>query len=241
VPTAFASADELEPSELDGAPVRWPRPSALAAPLKAGHAKAREGADALGLRTVGDLLEHLPRDRRESRTIGALAPGEQATVVVEVRSIRSRPVRRRGMRPLVEATVADGTGVMKVAFFNQPWLVGKYPPGTRLVLHGVFEARNRFRVGSHAPTQEAAGAEEEVARYPATEGQRARTAGPRRRRRARARRRQARAERGRPAELVVAAVGGVTRRRPAAGVAPVVMALSTAAAASCGDATPEGD
>ena len=61
-----------------------------------------------------------------------------------MRSIASRPVRRRGMRPLVEATVGDGTGVMKVAFFNQPWLVGKYPPGTRLVLHGTYEARNRF-------------------------------------------------------------------------------------------------
>jgi ATP-dependent DNA helicase RecG len=170
VPTAFASADELDPSQLEGAPVRWPRPSALASPLAPGHAKAQEGADALGLHTVGDLLEHLPRDRREARTISALGPGEQATVVVEVRSITSRPVRRRGMRPLVEATVSDGTGVMKVTFFNQPWLVGKYPPGTRLVLHGVFEARNRFRVGSHAPTQEAAGAEEEVAHYPATDG-----------------------------------------------------------------------
>jgi ATP-dependent DNA helicase RecG len=48
--------------------------------------------------------------------------------------------------------------------------VRKYPPGTRLVLHGTFEARNRFRVASHAPTTEAAGAEEEVAHYPATEG-----------------------------------------------------------------------
>ena len=44
---------------------------------------------------------------REARTIAELAPDEVATVVVEVRSITSRPVRRRGMKPLVEATVAD--------------------------------------------------------------------------------------------------------------------------------------
>jgi ATP-dependent DNA helicase RecG len=170
VPTAFASARELAADELEAAPVRLPRPSALRAPLTTGNKRAAAAAEALGLHTVGDLLEHLPRDRREARTIAALAPGEQATVVVEVRSIASRPVRRRGMRPLVEATVADATGVMKVAFFNQPWLVGKYPPGTRLVLHGAYEARNRFRVASHAPTSEAAGGEEEVAHYPATEG-----------------------------------------------------------------------
>ena len=173
MPTGFASAQEVDAAVLQAAPVRLPRPSVLAEPIKPGHAKAAAAAETLGLRTVSDLLEHLPRDRREARTIGALAPGEQATVVGEVRSIASRPVRRRGMRPLVEATVGDGTGVMKVAFFNQPWLVGKYPPGTRLVLHGTYEARNRFRVTSHAPTSEAEAAaegEEAVAHYPATEG-----------------------------------------------------------------------
>jgi ATP-dependent DNA helicase RecG len=136
-------------------------------------AKSAAAAEALGLHTVGDLLLHLPRDRREARTVAELGPGEQATVVVEVRAISSRPVRRRGMRPLVEATVADETGPMKATFFNQPWLVQKYRPGTRLVLHGTFEARNRFRVSSHAPTTEAAGTDGghgAVAHYPATEG-----------------------------------------------------------------------
>lgn len=56
-------------------------------------------------------------------------PDEVATVLVEVRSITSRPVRRRGMKPLVEATVADASGVMKVTFFNQPWLQRRYPRG----------------------------------------------------------------------------------------------------------------
>jgi ATP-dependent DNA helicase RecG len=75
------------------------------------------------------------------------------------------------MRPLVEATVADGTGPMKVTFFNQPWLANKYKPGTRLMLAGKFEARNRFRVSTHAPTsEETAGHGGEVAQYPATKG-----------------------------------------------------------------------
>ncbi len=61
-------------------------------------------------------------------------------------------------------------GSMKVTFFNQPWLAQKYPPGTRLVLHGKFEARNRFRVQGHAPTAEATTGGDAVAHYPATEG-----------------------------------------------------------------------
>ena len=141
------------------------------------------GMQTLGLRTVGDLLEHLPSDSREARTVAALRAGEQATVAVEVRAISARPVRRRGMRPLVEATVFDATGTMRATFFNQPWLVERYPPGTRLLLHGKADARGGFSVSHHAPGADAAseippdpqprvgaGASDAVAHYPAAEG-----------------------------------------------------------------------
>src|SRR5947209_5069406 len=167
---AFATTRPLEPEELEDAPVRYPRPSRLEEPLELDGRKATQAAQSLGLLTIGDLLEHLPRDRREARAVAELSPGESATVVVEVRSISSRSVRRRGMRPLVEAVVADGTGVMKATFFNQPWLAHKYPPGTQLAIHGKFEARNRFRVQAHARTTEAVAGSDAVAHYPATEG-----------------------------------------------------------------------
>jgi len=172
-PSWFSTNEPLTDVDLREAAIRYPRPSRLREPLKVDGPKAQKAAAALGLVTVGDLLAHLPRDRREARTIAQLVPGESATVVVEVRSIASRPVRRRGMRPLVEATVADATGPMKVTFFNQPWLEQRYRPGTRLVLHGKYEARNRFRVQGHAVTGGPTGADgagEAVAHYPATEG-----------------------------------------------------------------------
>jgi ATP-dependent DNA helicase RecG len=170
VPTAFGSSEPLDGGALADAPVHYPRPSRLDGPLKLPGARARHAASTLGLETVGDLLEHLPRDRREARAVAELAVGESATVVVEVRGIASRSVRRRGMRPLVEATVADETGAMKATFFNQPWLVERYPRGTRLVLHGRYQARNRFAVQSHARTAEAVATADAVAHYPATEG-----------------------------------------------------------------------
>jgi ATP-dependent DNA helicase RecG len=168
--TGFSTAEALQRAELEAAPVHYPRPSRLRTPLQVDGAKAQAAAVTLGLVTVGDLLEHLPRDRREARAVAELVPGETATVVVSVRSIASRPVRRRGMRPLVEATVGDETGLMKATFFNQPWLVARYRAGTRLVLHGKYEARNRFRVQGHAPTAEAVAGVDAVAHYPASEG-----------------------------------------------------------------------
>jgi ATP-dependent DNA helicase RecG len=176
--TAFATPDPLEPSDLEAASVRYPRPSRLRAALAFDGAKTRRAAETLGLATVDDLLSHLPRDRREARAVAELVPGDSATVVVQVRSISSRSVRRRGMRPLVEATVADDSGAMKATFFNQPWLEQRYPVGTRLALHGKFEGRGgrgsglggQFRVQAHARTGDAVGGDGTVAHYPATEG-----------------------------------------------------------------------
>ena len=168
--TAFGSSEQLQHDQLEAAPVRYPRPSRLARALGLSGAKASRAAATLGLQTVGDLLEHLPRDRREARTVAQLIPGESATIVVEVRRISSRSVRRRGMRPLVEAAVGDETGSLRATFFNQPWLVERYPPGTRLVLHGSLSGRRRFNVQDHARTAGAAASGGAVAHYPASEG-----------------------------------------------------------------------
>jgi ATP-dependent DNA helicase RecG len=168
--TAFGTHDELDREALSAAPIRWPRPSRLLAPVGWEPRPAAEAAETLGLTTVGDLLAHLPRDSGEARTIAELAPDETATVIVEVRSISSRPVRRRGMKPLVEATVTDGTGVMKATFFNQPWLKDAYRAGTRLMLAGKYQGANRFRVNTHARTDAVAAAGEAASQYPATKG-----------------------------------------------------------------------
>jgi ATP-dependent DNA helicase RecG len=171
---AFASRRCLSRAEMLQAQVRWPRPSRLEDPLDVPRGKLADGLKALGLTSVGTLLEHLPRDSREARTVDALRAGEQATVAVQVRMIAARPVRRRGMKPLVEATVFDATGTMHATFFNQPWLVQRYEPGTRLVLHGKTTARGTFNVAHHAVGNDLgahpADTPGEIAHYPATEG-----------------------------------------------------------------------
>ncbi|MFZ2113507.1 MAG: ATP-dependent DNA helicase RecG [Solirubrobacteraceae bacterium] len=170
-PVGFADVQPLTRAQMLAAPVRWPRPSRLAEPLDLPVGKTTDGMAALGIETVSDLLEHLPRDHREARMVAALREGEQATVAVQVRSIASRAVRKRGMRGLVEASVFDGSGSMRATFFNQPWLASRYPPGTRLVLHGKADRGGRFRVSHHAIGSEiATGETGSVAHYPAAEG-----------------------------------------------------------------------
>jgi ATP-dependent DNA helicase RecG len=164
---AFASPDELEPE-----PARRPAPSLLDEPLEVKPARAAKAAEALGLETVGDLIEHFPfrhEDRGDVRPIASLVQGEDATIVAEVRRISSR--RARGRLTIQQATVVDESGPTKATWFNQPWLVDRIPAGTRLVLHGRFQGHKR---GLNVSEYELAGAVTShttgvVPVYPATE------------------------------------------------------------------------
>jgi ATP-dependent DNA helicase RecG len=136
---AFGSSEPLE-AEVGSRP----RPSVLDTPLEVKPVRAAKAAEALGLDTVGDLLEHFPRehaDRREARTIASLSAPEDVTVIAEVRRISSR--RARGRLTIQQATVVDETGPVKAVWFNQPWLVDRLPAGTRLVLHGRYGGPRR--------------------------------------------------------------------------------------------------
>jgi ATP-dependent DNA helicase RecG len=165
-PTQFASSDPLP----DGGHPRIARPGRLDRELEFPGEKAEKAGAKLGLSSIAALLDHIPRDRRAARTIGELVEGETATVVVEVLTITSRQVRRRGMKPLVAARVSDETGTMGVTFFNQPWLERRYRPGTRLLLTGKYQGQRGFRVNEHAETGELVSTGEDMATYPASEG-----------------------------------------------------------------------
>src|SRR6266480_4440495 len=175
-PLRFASAEALGHEAMARAPLRsFPRPSLLAEPLDVAHRRTAAALEALGIETPGDLLEHLPfrhEDRREARPIVSLVPGESATVIGDVRRISTRRARRG--RPMVEATVADESGVVKAVWFNQPWLADRLSPGSRLVLHGKRADRDRFWVSSHevaeGVTPDDVRAEGMTPVYPATDG-----------------------------------------------------------------------
>ena len=89
------------------------------------------------IRTVLDLLTHYPRrhlDRTREASIGDLQPGEEATVVGEVRSSRTRQLR--GRRTLTEVVIGDGGHQLRLTFFNQRWREKQLTPGMSVLVHG---------------------------------------------------------------------------------------------------------
>ncbi len=153
-PLAFASGEPLERERLLAGPLRsCPRPSALERPLttlRGAGPKLSAAAAELGIESLGDLLRHLPRayrDQADPIGLGELRLGEEATVRVEVRSARTRPTRRRRLT-ILEAKVADETGVATAIWFNRAWLAERLVPGTRLLARGKLEKRG-FTVAEH--------------------------------------------------------------------------------------------
>ena len=102
--------------------------------------KLAERLETMGIRSALDLLQHYPRryhDRTRTADIAELRLGEEATVVGEVRRIRSR--RGRNRRTIVDAVVYDGTDRLDIVFFNQPWREKTLPEGTEAAFFGKLE------------------------------------------------------------------------------------------------------
>ena len=162
-------------------PPRRPGPEAWIALLTELPGVGRTTADrarALGIRTVGDLLEHLPARYEDfdegARPVAGLVAGEEATVRVRLDAIAVQRTRRRNLR-IVRARVHDDSGRMAALWFNQQHLARILHPGDELLLRGRVseDGRREMAVRSHevlgGPASEGVHTQGLVPVYPATE------------------------------------------------------------------------
>ncbi|MEQ8439817.1 MAG: ATP-dependent DNA helicase RecG [Ilumatobacter fluminis] len=99
--------------------------------------KKRTALAAFDVHNVLDLVTNYPRrwvDRTNEARIADLVPGEEALVLVTVRTVTKRMTRNR--RTMVNVQVGDGSGRMHVVFFNQPWRERQLKEGLQIALYG---------------------------------------------------------------------------------------------------------
>ena len=102
--------------------------------------KREEQLANLGIRTIRDLVYHIPRDyadRRELSAIADLVEGATATIEAEVVSARSRHLRR-GFA-LTEASLRDATGSVRAVWFGRAYLARTFKPGSRGLFTGLVD------------------------------------------------------------------------------------------------------
>ncbi len=98
--------------------------------------------EAKGLLTVEDLIGYVPfryEDRSNMKTIGQVAPGEMATVIAEVRSVKVSGFKRRSLG-LFEARFSDASRATLVGkWFHGGYLANVLAEGMKIALFGKVE------------------------------------------------------------------------------------------------------
>ncbi|MBI3165874.1 MAG: ATP-dependent DNA helicase RecG [Anaerolineales bacterium] len=103
--------------------------------------KSAESLERLGMKTLGDMLYYFPRryeDYTLLKPIQSLMYGDVVTVLGTIQSVHNRPVRG-GKMNIIEVVIADGTGSMRVTFFNQPWLLNRFKVGDAISVSGKID------------------------------------------------------------------------------------------------------
>ena len=155
---------------------------ALGTPLKnaLGDKTATALEKGLGLNTVGDLLRHYPRRyarHGELTDLAHLPLDEEVTVLAEVAKVMGRPYKNK-KGSILEVTVTDGRGTLKLTFFNQAWRQKQLQVGRQGFFAGKVTVFNGVRQLTHPdyelidarPTMDVnAFTDELIPVYPATE------------------------------------------------------------------------
>ena len=116
--------------------------------LKGVGERKAEALASVGVENLADLLTYYPRryvDRTNEARIRDLVVGEEAMVLATVERASSRRTRGRPPRTLVTVDVTDGSGHLRVTFFNQAWRERQLTPGTTAALFGKLEMFNGRR------------------------------------------------------------------------------------------------
>ncbi len=135
-----------------------PSTQGLTAPLTVIHGigpRSAESLSILGLNTLGDLLYYFPRrydDYSTLKPINRLQYGEDLTVIGTVQTISNRSAKG-GQMQITEAVLGDGTGYVRLTWFNQPWLTSQILPGKSIVVSGKIDMY-LGRLGMNSPDWE---------------------------------------------------------------------------------------
>ena len=118
--------------------------------------KRAEALEAKGIRSVEDVLFHLParyQDWRERRSIAQLEPGTIAVVEGTLSGVRERPMPGARWRRLVTASLTDTTGAqLRLVWFNLPsYMRGRMPDGLRVAAYGRVTKADDGRVEMMQP------------------------------------------------------------------------------------------
>lgn len=97
----------------------------------------------LGISTVGELLCYYPREYEIFRHIESISGIVEGRMVIIEGSLMSKPrTTRHGNLKIIECDIKDATGILRVVWFNMPFLMKTLHMGTKYILRGTVVNKN---------------------------------------------------------------------------------------------------
>ena len=111
--------------------------------LKGVGPKTAEVLKKHGIRTVKDFFYNLPRDYENYEKPTSIAEIRPGKVVVrgKIDSLSTRRAKKRNLS-ITEGVIRDGTGAIKVVWFNQSYRAKQFSPDKEYYFTGNFELKN---------------------------------------------------------------------------------------------------
>ncbi len=129
---------------------RTPDLSAAIAALPGVGPRTANALARLGLHRIVDLLNHLPIRYETEAPEADVAEATRSITLDDspvTRSVRGEILKVRlipSRRPRLEALLEDPTGVIRLVWFNAPWMARKLHPGLRGIAQGRATARGGY-------------------------------------------------------------------------------------------------
>ncbi len=105
----------------------------------------KKALDRLGLKTISDLLSYFPTRYGSSasvQNIESLTEKTDATIFGTIKKIKTGRTFR-GRTPIAEATITDGTNLVRAIWFHQPYIAKLFLEGTTVRLDGKIGKKNK--------------------------------------------------------------------------------------------------
>lgn len=131
--------------------------------------------EALGVRTVGDLLCHYPRGYEDRGNIKLLEESDGISKSAYILTVGTLPksVRVKGRMTLTKFKAYDDSAVCEITFFNQDYLKNTFTPGSTFRFYGKVDrkaGKYTMTAPAYEPWDENAELPSLVPVYPLTEG-----------------------------------------------------------------------
>lgn len=112
--------------------------------LKGVGDSVKEKLSKIGIHTIGDLIENIPRSFDDYSRVTSISQVKPSKVTLKAHIVNVKSRYSKNGLPIVEAVARDASGQLHVTWFNQPYIKNTIKPDIEYFISGEFAQNYRY-------------------------------------------------------------------------------------------------